>query len=430
LTGRAPVCVSIGSASAQAGWLRAGPRGQAEIALEPNGALALEDRSIDVVACAPGGTTRSRAQWLRLLLECRRALRPDGELCIGARANASPPDPQDLPALAIMAGLRPTGRDAPSALAAWLAAEQPAVAQRFSKPERTVNGEPSVTIAIPAYSARYFGAALASCLGQTYGNVDIVVCDDSADGAIERIVRAVPPRRPVRYRRNETRLGVRANYRRCLETADGEFVKLLCDDDVLAPDCVARLVDAFRRAPDVSLAASHRRRIDERGAALADDHATVAPVRRSAVIAGPSLANVMIMAGINFVGEPSTVLFRKADLADHAPAYFVFDGAPGHGIIDMVTWASLLLKGDAVYLRDSLSDFRIHPGQRQNDPAKRARNRESVHELQRAWGALDLHTWCLPEHLMVKPFPPAARDPWRLMPVRTPAARLAFPTGP
>jgi hypothetical protein len=96
----------------------------------------------------------------------------------------------------------------------------------------------------------------------------------------------------------------------------------------------------------------------------------------------------------------------------------------------MATWSRLLLKGDAVYLRESLSDFRIHPGQRQNDPAKRARNSESVHELQRAWGALDLHTCCLPEHLMVKPFPPAPRDPWRLVPVRTPAARLAYPVSP
>ena len=71
-------------------------------------------------------------------------------------------------------------------------------------------------------------------------------------------------------------------------------------------------------------------------------------VDTDAVIAGPTLANAMIMAGLNTIGEPSTVLFRKADLLDQAPKYFRFDGVTGHGIIDMVTWAALLLKGDAV----------------------------------------------------------------------------------
>ena len=37
----------------------------------------------------------------------------------------------------------------------------------------------------------------------------------------------------------------------------------------------------------------------------------------------------------------------------------------------MVMWASLLLKGNAVYLRECLSSFRNHPGQRQRDPVTR-----------------------------------------------------------
>ena len=89
----------------------------------------------------------------------------------------------------------------------------------------------------------------------------------------------------------------------------------------------------------------------------------------------------------------------------------------------MVTWAALLLKGDAVYLRDSLSAFRIHPGQRQNDPAKRERNVESVGEMQRAWGALDLHQSTAHDELWVKTFPPAPRDPWRAVAVRSALGR-------
>ncbi len=120
----------------------------------------------------------------------------------------------------------------------------------------------------------------------------------------------------------------------------------------------------------------------------------------------------MIMAGLNIVGEPSTVLFRRADLADRAAQYFGFDDVAGHGIIDMVTWAALLLKGDGVYLREALSAFRIHPAQRQHDPAKARRNMQSIRDLQSAWLGLGLHQGLRPDLVWAKAFPPADSD-WR-----------------
>ena len=152
-------------------------------------------------------------------------------------------------------------------------------------------------------------------------------------------------------------LARRGNFTKCFESARGEFVKFLCDDDLLAPTCVASLLDAFRRAPDITLATSRRRRIDENGNRLDDQPATLPIVAANTTIAGYTLANAMLMAGLNTVGEPTTVLFRKADLLDQAPDYFRFNGAHGHGIIDMVMWSALLLKGDAVYLTESLSAF-------------------------------------------------------------------------
>ena len=221
----------------------------------------------------------------------------------------------------------------------------------FAKPARIVTGEPLVTIAIPAYNARFFAAALDSALAQTYANLEIVIRDDSRDDAIESIVRSRQPRVPLRYARNPSRLGVRANYVECFEQADGAFVKFLCDDDVLAPDCVARLM---RGVPDACRTSRSRRRdatrIDAGAALLPDQPATMPIVDADKVISGVSLANAMLMVGLNMIGEPSTVLFRKSDLEDQRPAFFNFDGAYGHGVIDMVMWTALLLKGDAVYL--------------------------------------------------------------------------------
>ena len=72
------------------------------------------------------------------------------------------------------------------------------------------------------------------------------------------------------------------------------------------------------------------------------------------------------------------MLFRKADLLDQAPDYFQFNGVRGLGIIDMVTWSALLLKGDAVYLTQALSSFRIHAAQRQHAPEAAQRTIDSI----------------------------------------------------
>jgi glycosyltransferase involved in cell wall biosynthesis len=296
-------------------------------------------------------------------------------------------------------------------------------ALRFVKTDRGVHGDPLVSIAIPAYSPRFFGASLDSALAQTYGAIEIVVCDDSPGSEIEAVAHERTARFPVRYKRNPVRLGPRGNFTRCLEAARGEFVKLLCDDDLLEPECIASLLDAFRRAPDIALATSLRRRIDERGTQLEDQPATVPIVAEDSIVAGPTLANAMIMAGLNTVGEPSTTLFRRADLLEQAPGYFCFGDEPGHGIIDMVSWAALLLKGDAVYLNRRLSSFRIHEGQRQHDPAKAARNAASIRSLQAAWLELGLDRRLRPDELLVKPFPLDNGADWRAQPVLGFAAR-------
>ena len=70
------------------------------------------------------------------------------------------------------------------------------------------------------------------------------------------------------------------------DVAGGEFIKYLNDDAVLMPDCVARLVDAFRLAPDIALATSYRRRIDARGDFLPDQAATRPLVDRDVTIDG------------------------------------------------------------------------------------------------------------------------------------------------
>lgn len=340
------------------------------------------------------------AEALLLLIEARRALMPGGRLEIVASAEL------DLAAIrhfADLLGLTPAPAEADGATAAWI------------KPARGVDGEPRVSIAIPAYSPRFFEAALTSALNQSYDNLDVVVCDDSPDAGIGEICQRLQRLRRFRYLRNPTRLKGRANYARCLDEAEGEFLKYLNHDDVLAPDCVERLVDAFRRAPDIALATSYRARVDEHGAPLPDQPATRPLVESDSILHGASLLNVMLMAGLNVVGEPSTTMFRKADLIVGKPDYFCFDGVVARGVIDMAMWSTLLLRGDAVYLRAPLSQFRIHADQQQQDPAIRQLGMQGIRNLQEVWLRLGLHAAFRRDQFLGRPFPDDGGG-WRALP--------------
>ena len=51
-----------------------------------------------------------------------------------------------------------------------------------------MNEQPLVSIVIPAYSARFFAVALQSAVGQSYENLEVLVCDDSEGDEIETIL--------------------------------------------------------------------------------------------------------------------------------------------------------------------------------------------------------------------------------------------------
>ena len=422
------------------GWLSLHGRDDADVPFEPGDDFPFEDRGVDVMACGDFVSALPRETRIRFLLECRRVLKPGGLLSLRVgnpvgNADATSSSMTDILHAAALTGLEvadvtPVADVCRLALAKLRAPDERATTVEYTKRDRGVGGDPLVSIVIPAYSLRFFAACLDSALAQTYANIEIVVCDDSDGGEIEATARVRDNRRDVRYLRNAVRLGPRANFIKCFESARGEFVKFLCDDDLLAPTCVSSLLDAFRRAPDITLATSHRRRIDENGNQLDDQPATLPIVAANTTIAGYTLANAMLMAGLNMVGEPTTVLFRKVDLIDQAPDYFRFKGAYGHGVIDMVMWSALLLKGDAVYLTESLSAFRIHAAQRQHDPAMAQRTIASIRGLQAAWIELGLFERVPPHLMLAKPFWPPADSDWHLQPVLSPfAVRRIQPAG-
>jgi glycosyltransferase involved in cell wall biosynthesis len=223
---------------------------------------------------------------------------------------------------------------------------------------------PQVSILIPAYHAQFFAEAFASALAQTHPSLEIVVRDDSRDGLIEDWVRGAGDSR-VRYLRNAERLGFEGNFTQCLRDARGELVKFLNDDDRLRADCVARLAAGFARHPQVRLATSRRHVIDGRGAVSADIPATSPLAHVSCVIDGLELGDVALINSLNLIGEPSTVMFRRADVDFEKSGLFTWNGTTYHCLADLSLWLRLLTRGEAYYCAAALCEYRVHAGQEQ-----------------------------------------------------------------
>lgn len=113
-------------------------------------------------------------------------------------------------------------------------------------------GSPMVSICIPSYNAEHFIAeAIQSALNQTYNNIELVICDDvSTDDSWEIIDRFSDNR--INKFRNIENLGLVGNFRKVISKSKGKYITFLCNDDILHPDSIRKLVEVLER--DVELA--------------------------------------------------------------------------------------------------------------------------------------------------------------------------------
>ncbi len=223
------------------------------------------------------------------------------------------------------------------------------------------NEFPLVSIVMPAYKFQYLECALDSVLSQSYPALELVICDDSKDDRVTELIerKQAAAGFPIRYFRNDTRLGELGNTARGIKLAEGKYIKLLHDDDELMPECIASLVTVMENEADIVLASSRRQRIDDDGEPLPDILATSFPFAGDMVINGRELVSFLGDHTINFIGEPSCVLARRANLLEIADQLMSLNGKLIHWIGDLALYVKLLQKGHLAFLAAPLTRFRV-----------------------------------------------------------------------
>lgn len=218
------------------------------------------------------------------------------------------------------------------------------------------NKTPKVSVCIPTYNyGRFISDAIESVLAQTFTDFELIVVDNSSTDNTREVVEIYSKRDArIIYFCNETNLGMVGNWNRCLKHASGEYVKILCADDLLLPSCLELQVIELERNSEVVLVTCARQ------VTTADLHPIkVLHYGEPHIVVSGADAICMCFKEGNLIGEPTAVLFRlKA-------AGRGFDTRYRH-LVDQEMWFHLLEQGSFVALSKTLCMFRQHDEQATN----------------------------------------------------------------
>ncbi len=126
---------------------------------------------------------------------------------------------------------------------------------------------PKVSVVIPSYNhARFLEQAVGSVLGQSYGDLELIVIDDgSQDDSLERLAAFSDSRMRVIAQENR---GAHAAINRGLAAAQGDYLAILNSDDVYAPNRLERMLPILEENPAIGLLSSYIEVIDRTGKTL------------------------------------------------------------------------------------------------------------------------------------------------------------------
>lgn len=211
---------------------------------------------------------------------------------------------------------------------------------------------PLISVCLPVFNGeKFLSFAIESVLAQTHGNFELLVADDGSSDSSRQIAESYAARdKRIVFWTNEKRLGLFENYNETIRRARGHFIKTYAQDDLLEPQALEKMLDPFQKHKNIALVTSARRVIDQSGAELR----LVKPFPRSLSVPAREVITFNLISLNNWVGEPSTAMFRREQAGAGFDTGFYHYG-------DIEYWFRILENGDYYFVEDTLCSFRRHP---------------------------------------------------------------------
>lgn len=213
---------------------------------------------------------------------------------------------------------------------------------------------PKISVCIPTFNgADYLRQAVESVLVQNNQNYEIVIVDNSSVDHTVSVIEDLKKKSDgrIHFYQNNKNIGLAANLNKCLEYAQGEYIKFLCVDDLLLPECLEKMSAALDIHQSVTLVCGGRIYINE-----ANEKLGFKRYASKSIIVPGNKAISRCLYGKCYIGEPSAVMFRKKDLTG-----FFREDLPQ--LMDMEMWFQLLENGELLSIENPLCSIRLHSEQ-------------------------------------------------------------------
>ncbi len=218
---------------------------------------------------------------------------------------------------------------------------------------------PQVSICIPAYNnADYIVETLDTVMNQTYDNIELVVVDDGSKddtwNVINKYKEDYEAKNPdstksIHPYKNEKNLGMAGNWNRALELCQGEYLKLICADDLMDAALTEREVKILEEHPEVVCVSSDTQFIDLYG----NKKGQYKRYRKSGVVDGREAVRSCVFTR-DKLGAPVANLFRRSvyeEVGGFDPGFIY--------IIDYDFYMRVYCAGSVYIIHEPLNFFRL-----------------------------------------------------------------------
>lgn len=174
--------------------------------------------------------------------------------------------------------------------------------------------------------------AIASIQNQTYGNWELIICDDASNDDTYRIVKEIANTESrIILIKNDENMGLNITLNNCLSKASGEFIARMDGDDLCSSDRFEKQIDFLNSQTDYDVVATAMSFFDDEGV-----------WGRNHVMEKPTAKDIVVKTSICH----ATIMMRKKCM-DDVNGYTV--GKRYLRVEDADLWIKLYAKGYRCY---------------------------------------------------------------------------------
>jgi glycosyltransferase involved in cell wall biosynthesis len=221
-----------------------------------------------------------------------------------------------------------------------------------------------VSICVPTYNgAEYLQVCLNSILRQSFTDFEVIIVDDcSTDQSLQISKEYQQKDHRIKVFQNNNNLGLVENWNRCVDLAEGEWIKFVFQDDTLEPDCIKKMYNAAILGNGI---VGCRRNIKFENV---DPKIQIGFQKYLTWMSMDSIfeglhdisalqfCNAVIEnMGYNFIGEPTAVMIKKTMFTQYGKFNANFEQ-----LCDFELFSRIACNRGIMYVPETLATFRIH----------------------------------------------------------------------